>query len=91
MKLEVKRINSELTYVGYWNYSRNNSYIEYVEIVKCYDIDFVGGRKVFYRVDASGRTVSTLNRTKAEAIAFAKRYMRLKKDQDLAYREIRGY
>ena len=87
MKLEVRRINSELTYVGYWS----RSYIEYVEIVKCYDTDFTGKQKVFYRVDHSGRTVSTLNRTKAEAITFAKRYMKFKKEQDLAYRKIRGF
>jgi hypothetical protein len=90
MKLEVKNMG-DITLVGYWNYSRNNSYIEYVEIVKCYDTDFAGKQKVFYRVDFSGRTVNTLNRTKSEAITFAKRFMKLKKEQDLAYRKIRGY
>lgn len=90
MKLEVKRMNSELTYVGYWNYGKD-SYIEYVEIIKCYDTDMTGRQKIFYRIDHSGRTVSTLNRTKAEAITYAKRFMKFKKDQDLAYRKIRGY
>jgi hypothetical protein len=90
MKLEVKNMG-DITLVGYWNYSRNNSYIEYVEIVKCYDTDFLGKQKVFYRVDHSGRTVSTLNRTKAEAIKFSKRYMKFKKEQDMNARRIRGY
>ena len=87
MKLEVRRINSELTYVGYWS----RSYIEYAEIIKCYDTDFTGKQKVFYRCDFSGRTFSSLNRTKAEAIASAKKFMKFKKDQDLAYRKIRGF
>jgi hypothetical protein len=87
MKLEVKRINSELTYVGYWS----RTYCEYVEIVKCYDTDFAGKQKVFYRCDFSNRTFSTLNRTKADAIANAKRFMKFKKEQDMNARKIRGY
>ena len=87
MKLEVRRINSELTYVGYWS----RTYCEYAEITKCFDTDMTGKRRAFYRCDFGGRTFSSLNRTKAEAIERTKKFMKFKKEQDMSARKIRGY
>lgn len=77
MKIEIRRIDDNLTYVGYFT----REYCEYVELIKCYDSDMMGKRKSFWRVDDSWRTVSSLNRTKTQAIDFAKRYMKNKKEQ----------
>ena len=84
MKLEVRKMSEDITYVGYFS----KEYTEYVEVIRCWDRDFTGELRKFYRVDFSYRTVSTLNRTKAEALSYAKKYMRFKKDQDMAYRKI---
>lgn len=70
MKIEVRTIDENLTLVGYFN----RNYINYVEVSKHYD-----GR-IFWRVDnGSGYTISSLNRTKTEAIKEARKYIRSKR------------
>lgn len=67
MKIEVRTIDKDLTLVGYFN----RNCVDYVEVSKHSD-----GR-IFWRVDnESGYTVSSLNRTKAEAIKEARKYMK---------------
>ena len=53
MKLEVRKMSEDITYVGYFS----KEYTEYVEVIRCWDRDFTGELRKFYRVDFSYRTV----------------------------------
>lgn len=68
MKIETRVINSELTFIG------NMREGKIVELSKHYD--YSNGKKTsFWRVDVGGRTISALNRTKADATKAAKKYI----------------
>ena len=68
--LEIKTINSELTIIGYFEKGK------WLEITKHYDYQMDGTRKSFWRVDNSNYTISSLNRTKAEALKEARRWIK---------------
>lgn len=71
MKLETRVINSELTLMGYFK----EGFV--LELSKCYEYS-MGEKRTFWRIDNNGYTVSTLNRTKAEAMKEARAYIRKK-------------
>ncbi len=63
-KLSIEVVNSELTLIGYFEEGK------WLEISKHND------GKIFWRVDNSSYTVSSLNRTKAEAMKEARKWIR---------------
>ena len=62
MKIETRKLGDD-TIIGYLREGK------WLDIVKCYD------GKTFYRVDHNGRTVSSIHRTKAEAMKSARNYI----------------
>ena len=68
--LEIRTINNELTLIGYFKKGK------WLEISKHYDYTMSGNKKSFWRVDDSCRTISSLNRTKAEAIKEARKWIK---------------
>ena len=67
--LEIKTINSELTLIGYFEKGK------WLEISKHYDYTY-DGKKSFWRVDTATHTISSLNKTKAEAIKEARKWIK---------------
>ena len=68
--LEIKTINNELTMIGYFKKGL------WLEISKHYETTMGGKARYFWRVDSACGTISTLNRTKAEALKEAREYIR---------------
>ena len=69
MKMQVINLDKETTLVG------DIKVGDTIELTKHTDY-FMGKKSSFWRVDYKGVTISSLNRTKAEAISVAKKHFK---------------
>ena len=68
--VETRVLNAEHTIIGDFKDGK------WLDVTKHYDIDFNGIEKSFWRVDTGSETISTLNRTKKEAMEDARKYLK---------------